>query len=426
MSLPSTAIRILLLEDSDLDAALVEAELRRNKVEFLLQRVETAEAFKEGLKRFRPAIIFSDYKLPSFDGGQALLLAKDVSPHVPFIVISGAVGEETAVELLKAGATDFVLKDKLLRLVPAMHRALREVQERLALDHAQAELYSCNTELEQRVRDRTRELSEKNKIMEEDLRMAHELQMALLPSRFPTLPKGCREEDSAVRICSLYRSSHSVGGDCFNVTPLSDTVLSVFICDVMGHGVRAALVTAMLRALEEQLGEKAADPGLLLSEMNRAQCHIFEASETLVFASACSLTVDVAKGTVTFANAGHPSPLLVHRRTHRVEVLSLPESRGPALGIFPEATYQSHTQKLEPEDFILLFTDGLFEVENTRSELFSEERLREAVEQHAELAPEPLVQAVLHDVEAFTEGGAFTDDLCVVGVHIARVESSAA
>jgi sigma-B regulation protein RsbU (phosphoserine phosphatase) len=182
----------------------------------------------------------------------------------------------------------------------------------------------------------------------------------------------------------------------------------------------------MLRALEEQLGEKAADPGLLLSEMNRAQCHIFEASETLVFASACSLTVDVAKGTVTFANAGHPSPLLVHRRTHRVEVLSLPESRGPALGIFPEAIYQSHTQKLEPEDFILLFTDGLFEVENTRSELFSEERLREAVEQHAELAPEPLVQAVLHDVEAFTEGGAFTDDLCVVGVHIARVESSAA
>jgi len=426
MSVPTNAIRILLLEDSDLDAALIEAELRRNGVEFLVHRVETENAFAEGLRVFLPTIIFSDYKLPSFDGGHALALAQKISPHIPFLIISGAVGEETAVELLKAGATDFVLKDRLLRLVPAVHRALREVQERLLLEKAQAELSSCNTDLEQRVRDRTSELSEKNKIMEEDLRMAHELQLALLPNRFPTLPRGCREAESAVRICSLYRASHSVGGDCFNVTRLSDSVLSVFICDVMGHGVRAALVTSMLRTLEEQLGDKASDPGLLLREMNRVHCHIFEASETLVFASACSLTVDVSKGTLTFANAGHPSPLLVHRREHRVEVLNLPESRGPALGIFPEATYQSHTQKIEPDDFIFLFTDGLFEVENASAELFSEERLREAVEQHAELPPEPLVQAVLHDVESFTGGSAFTDDLCVVGVHIARVESTAA
>ena len=256
--------------------------------------------------------------------------------------------------------------------------------------------------------------------------MAHELQVALLPSSFPTLPKGCSPSESAVEICSVYRSSSAVGGDCFNVTRLSDTVLSVFICDVMGHGVRAALVTAMLRTLEEQLGEKAADPALLLREMNRAQCHIFEAAETLVFASACSLTVDVAKATVTFANAGHPSPLLVHRRRHSVEALSLPQNRGPALGIFPEAHYQSSTHPLQPEDFIMLFTDGLFEVENSKAELFTEERLRGAVEHFSDLRPEPLVQAVLHEVETFSGGAPFTDDLCVVGVHIARLQNSAA
>lgn len=426
MSVPAAVIRILLLEDSDLDAELIEEELRRNGVSYELSRTETRDGFERGLCDFRPTIIFSDYRLPDFDGGRALEMTQKLASHLPFIIISGAVGEEAAVELLKAGATDFVLKDRLLRLVPAMYRALREVQERLELEKAQAELHTCNFELEQRVRDRTRELSEKNEMMEEDLRMAHELQLALLPSRFPTLPKGCREAESAVRICSLYRSSHAVGGDCFNVTRLSDTVLSVFICDVMGHGVRAALVTAMLRALEEQLGEKAADPGLLLSEMNRAQCHIFEASETLVFASACSLTVDVGQGTVTFANAGHPCPLLVHRREHRVEPLIVAESRGPALGIFPGMKYQNSTQRLNPEDFILLFTDGLFEVENEKAELFSEERLREAVELHAGLPPEPLVQAVLRDVEQFTGGTPFEDDVCVVGVQIARVASSAA
>jgi serine phosphatase RsbU (regulator of sigma subunit) len=426
MSVPSTIVRILLLEDSDLDAELIKEELRRNGVLYEMHRTETREGFEDGLSHFKPTMVFSDFRLPEFDGGSALELTRKRAPHLPFIIISGAVGEEAAVELLRNGATDFVLKDRLLRLVPAMYRALREEQERLELERVQAELYSCNFELEQRVRDRTRELSEKNEVMEEDLRMAHELQIALLPSRFPTLPRGCREAESAVKICSLYRSSHAVGGDCFNVTRLSDTVLSVFICDVMGHGVRAALVTAMLRALEEQLGEKAADPGLLLSEMNRAQCHIFEASETLVFASACSLTVDVGRGTVTFANAGHPSPLLVHRREHRVEPLREPETRGPALGIFPGTKYQNSTQTLQPDDLILLFTDGLFEVENERAELFTEERLRETVEQHAGLPSEPLVRAVLEDVERFTGGSPFEDDVCVVGVEIARVVSSAA
>lgn len=426
MSEPSNVIRVLLLEDSDLDAELMELELRSKGVVYEIQRTDTKAGFEEALGEFRPSVILSDYKLPQFDGAQALEMARRLAPRVPFIIISGAVGEEVAVELLKAGATDFVLKDRLLRLVPAIHRALREVAERVALEEARAELSSCNLELEQRVRDRTRELSEKNEVMEEDLRMAHELQIALLPSRFPTLPKGCRDAESAVQICSVYRSSHSVGGDCFNVTRLSDTVLSVFICDVMGHGVRAALVTAMLRALEEQLGEKAADPGLLLSEMNRAQCHIFEASETLVFASACSLTVDIANATITFANAGHPCPLLVHRREHRVETLSVAENRGPALGIFPGAKYENSTLAVQPEDFILLFTDGLFEVENERAELFSEERLREVVAEHADLPPEPLVKALLGEVERFTGGTPFEDDLCVVGVHIARISATAA
>ncbi len=426
MSISSPALRILLLEDSTLDAALIEEELRAGGVDYVLQRVETRPDFERELSDFQPNIVFGDYKLPSFNGGEALAIVQQHYPQLPVIVISGAVGEEAAVELLKAGATDFVLKDRLLRLVPALNRALREVAERQALSRAHAELSVCNLELEQRVRDRTRELSQKNDVMEEDLRMAHELQLALLPRHFPTIPQGCGMAESAVQICSLYRSSQMVGGDCFNVTRISDTAVCVFICDVMGHGVRAALVTAMLRALEEQLGEKANDPGVLLREMNRAQCHIFKESETLVFASACVLTVDVAKATVTFANAGHPSPLLVHPAYGSVEPLSLEGSRGPALGIFADAIYPTCSHAIQPNDVILLFTDGLFEVENARAELFSEERLREAVGHHAQLPPKSLLQAVLGDVEEFTGGVPFGDDLCVVGVRIARMESTAA
>ncbi len=440
---PAGVVRILLLEDSDLDAELIEGELRAGGLQYVLRREQDGPGFEAALREFEPRVVLSDYRLPSYDGEQALALARALCPEVPVIVISGAVGEEQTVELLKGGATDFVLKDRLGRLVSAVRRALREVAEREALQRVQAELYTCNMELEQRVRDRTQELREKNELMEEELRMAHELQQALLPRHFPPVPFGVAEEQSAVRVCSLYRASHFVGGDCFNVSRVSDTALSVFICDVMGHGVRAALVTAMLRALEEQLGEKAADPALLLREMNQALCHIFEEAETLVFASACALTVDVASGRVNFANAGHPSPLLVRRAKGRVETLGGAVApglqavqrtplgprgpgaqgvRGPALGIFSQAEYSNDSCEVEAGDVVLLFTDGLFEVENARGELFSESGLREAIARFAQLAPEALIRAAVEEAEKFASGRPFPDDMCVVGVEITRLE----
>lgn len=237
-------------------------------------------------------------------------IAKVRCPDIPLIVISGAVGEETAVELLKNGATDFVLKDRLARLVPAVQRALREVAERDARRQAEANLRALNEDLERRVAERTRELSEKNAAMEEDLRMARELQMALLPQRFPTLPRGAAHAASAVKFCSIFHPASSVSGDFFNVVRVSETAVGVFICDVMGHGVRAALVTAMMRALEEQLGDSAGNPGALLTEINRGLSSILRQSGTTLFATACYLIADVATSRIAYANAGHPSPLL--------------------------------------------------------------------------------------------------------------------
>ncbi len=427
MRLPSEPIRILLLEDSALDAELLEAELRLNGLDYKMTRVEEEEAFRRALKDFKPHAVFADYRLPSFNGGAALGIAREQDPHLPFIMISGALGDEAAVDLLKAGATDFVLKDRLKRLVPALDRAMKDVEKHEALERARAEVVSCNVELERRVMERTRELREKNEMIEADLRMAQELQVALLPQSFPAIPRNSSPADSAVRIGSVYRSSHVVGGDCYNITRISDTKVCVFICDVMGHGVRAALVTAMLRAIEDQLREKAGDPGLLLSEMNRALCHIFEKSENLVFASACALTIDLDSGAVTISNAGHPCPLLVHHsETNSISPIGQANERGPALGIFPTARYRNHSSHLVAEDLIFLYTDGLYEVENEESKLFTEEQLREIVSKHADLPPEALVKKVVREVEAFTGGRSFPDDLCAIGIQLMRTIPSAA
>ena len=426
-ALEKNGLRILSLEDSDLDAELIVGELRRGGIEFVSRRVQTGGEFEQGIAEFQPDIILADYKLPTFDGAQALAMAGERCPDVPVIVISGAVGEETAVELLKNGATDFVLKDRLDgRLVPAVHRALREVGERSARRQAEADLRALNEQLEQRVAERTRELCEKNALMEEDLEMARELQMALLPQHFPTLPRGAAQAASAVKFCSLYRPTNSVSGDFFNVVRVSDTAVGVFICDVMGHGVRAALVTAMMRALEEQPGESAGDPGALLTDMNRALRGILRQLGATLFATACYVVVDVASARITFATAGHPSPLLVRGAPREVEPITAPHAAGPALGLFEDVQYLTHERPVAAGDLILFFTDGLFEVENANAEAFGERRLRESIRQRPGLQPAQLVDDVFAEIEHFAEGHVFSDDVCLVGMEIAHLEPVAA
>lgn len=122
-------LHILILEDVPFDAELEVHELRRSGFVFTSRVVETREDFLKALEEFMPDLILSDYKLPSFNGFEALTIAKEKYPDVPFILVSGEVGEEFAIENLKKGATDYVLKGNLKRLAPSVTRALKEAEE---------------------------------------------------------------------------------------------------------------------------------------------------------------------------------------------------------------------------------------------------------------------------------------------------------
>lgn len=123
-------LRILIVEDLASDAELMAYELRQANLPFTYRRAENDVEFLRALEEFRPDLILSDYYLPSFNGLAALALAQEKCPEVPFIFVSGAIGEEVAIDSLKRGATDYVLKDRLSRLAPAVKRALRESAER--------------------------------------------------------------------------------------------------------------------------------------------------------------------------------------------------------------------------------------------------------------------------------------------------------
>lgn len=132
------ALRILILEDLPSDAELMVYELRQAGIVHSYRRVADREHFAAALTENWPALILSDFNLPNFDGLEALALAQAACPDTPFIFVSGAMGEEVAIDTLKRGATDYVLKDRLSRLGPAVQRALREAEARRERRQAEA------------------------------------------------------------------------------------------------------------------------------------------------------------------------------------------------------------------------------------------------------------------------------------------------
>ncbi len=181
----------------------------------------------------------------------------------------------------------------------------------------------------------------------------------------------------------------------------------------------------MMRALEEQLGELAGDPGALLTEINRALRGSLRQSGATLFTTACYLIADFASSRITFANAAHPSPLLVRGTPREVEPISARNTAGPALGIFEDVQYRTHESHMAEDDLILFFTDGLFEVENARDESFGESRLRESFRRRAGMPPVQLMHDVFAEIQRFAKGRGFSDDVCLIGMEIAHLESCA-
>jgi PAS domain S-box-containing protein len=136
----TSPLRILLLEDDPTDAALIQELLEADNIGCEVTRAQTRDEFLSGLRDPAIDLILADYKLPSFDGLSALKLAQNVRPGLPFIFVSGTLGEEVAIEALKIGATDYVLKSRLSRLAPSVKRALREASDRAQRERAEEAL----------------------------------------------------------------------------------------------------------------------------------------------------------------------------------------------------------------------------------------------------------------------------------------------
>jgi sigma-B regulation protein RsbU (phosphoserine phosphatase) len=403
----SERVKVLLIEDNPSDARLIEVMLEHAGNG--LVDIEHVERLSAGLQRLAQGginVVLSDLSLPDSDGLDTFARLHARAPQIPIIVLSGLNDTKLALKAVHEGAQDYLIKGEVdgQLLVRAMRYAIERKHMSQQLAHYADELRAKNAQLEA------------------DFNMAREIQEMFLPQQYPTFPHSAAPEESALRFSQRYLPAAAVGGDFFNIFAITDTTAGIFICDVMGHGMRAALITAIMRGLVEELMPVAADPGKFLTEINRSLNAILRRTREPFLATAFYVVADVASGELRFSNAGHPSPFHLRREAGEVEPIKFWDPRhGPALGLFDKSVYPTSRCPIAQNDVVLLFTDGLYEVDNEAHEEYGQERLLAAVRARYRAPTERLLNELLDDVHRFSTATEFEDDVCLVAMEIAKL-----
>ena len=407
--------------ESDIDFLCMVAEQLGIVIEnasLLLERKRAEEALRKSRASFKSIvektrdgiIVLSKDKIVLFcNSSAARLLSKEREKMLgePFeialkmserteIRISRYNGEEGIGEL-RATETDWEGEEALLVIVYDVTQRSRNLKK---------------------IEDYAGELASRNAEMESDLHLAHEFQEALLSGEIQNFPLN-EKEPEALRFYHRYISSGGVGGDFFDVRPLSDSSVGFLICDVMGHGVRSALVTAIIKGLIEKAGAIAVDPGLFLTELNRELLDILKPTNKKIFITAFYMVIDSGKKQIIYTCAGHPFPFI--RSLSEKKVLRMgnhDHKNSPALGLVPGIKYLSSRQNIDSGDMILLFTDGVYEVFNPEGEEFGEERVEKLLEKHMQMKTPDFLDHILTEINRFSGEEETRDDICLVGVDI--------
>lgn len=401
-------LTVLIVDDDRLIAALLKG-LLHNLGEGLVCEitwVSTGAAARAAIQSGGYRLVLLDYLLPD-DDGLALLDAVNALSEIgrPVVIMLTGEGNETiAVEAMKRGAKDYVVKTAIN--LPGLRRSIVG-----ALGRAR---------LEERLAESTAELRRQNEQMEVDLTMARGVQQALLPQQYPVFPAGVPSDNSRLRFGHRWIPSHKVAGDFFMVFPISDTQVGIFLCDVMGHGVRAALITTLLRGLLTEQKNLMRTPGPFLDELNRELLALLERVGELIFVTAVYLMIDLEAEEIHLANAGHPAPLVLSDGSTEPIPCNALDGPGPALGLMPDFTYGDSRHAFTTGNRLLVYTDGAFEFENAQGEELGANRLRQLIQARRHQTAGEFLDGLLSDMQAYRslpeEKNTMPDDITLLCV----------
>lgn len=359
-------------------------EIRENELAFVFAD-DGASALRT-LGRSDVDVVVTDVQLPGTDGLTLLSDLKKYFPNIRSVIISAYGDMRTIRRALNLGAFDFLTKP--IDLDDLGVTILKTVEEALALKQA--------------VRDRERLAA-----IRQELDVARRIQLSMIPRTFPAFP-GKSEFD----IYGDIKTARDVGGDFYDFSILEGDKLYFAIGDASGKGVPAALFMAVTRTMIKAEAVKGNPPDRCLAEANRILCMENEFS---MFITAFCGILDVGTGEVAYSNGGHKLPFLVRSGA---EVETVPGTDGIALGVLEgESLYNVGTMKLGRGDTIFLYSDGVTEAANRQLELYTDKRLEKVLSGIGEGLPKDAINAVLVDVETFSEGVPQADDMALLAIR---------
>jgi serine phosphatase RsbU (regulator of sigma subunit) len=374
--------KIMVVDDFPTTRRLLEHKLKKT------YHVVTAASGQEAIEmasREKPDMVLLDIEMPGMDGFQTLeTLRKGViDAAVPVIFLTAREDKESRHRGLAAGAVDFLTKpfDK--------EELFIKVGNHLALYEARKEIEQANVK------------------MEEELRMAADLQLSLLPTEFPVSER--------VRFCATYVPASSVSGDFYDVVEIPSGRIAFTLVDVSGHGVRSAIIGAMFKMEFQAVSKATYSPSRFLERLNEDMVGVTPDADYLtVF---CAI-IDTETMGMVFTNAGHPKPFLYKKSAG--EIIELYEG-GLFIGIFPGVEFDEGSVALEPGDRILVFTDGVTEApdrEGNLERLYGTQRLKDLFVAHIDEPGEDVLAHIMSDLEEFHGDSTFDDDVSLLLVSI--------
>lgn len=405
--MPETAARLLVVDDNEMNRDMLSRRLERRGYSVVC--VEDGERALARIATEPFDLVLLDIMMPGLDGWEVLRRIRAAHPatKLPVIMATAKDQREDIVQALSAGANDYVTKPLDFPVVQA------RVETQLALKRAVDEIVELKTDLQRR----NDQLEEANLRMRRDLESAARIQQALLPSTAPDVP--------GVAFSWVFQPCDELGGDILNLFRIGPSHVGLYVLDVSGHGVPAALLSVTLSRLltpaagQSSLvqrctnGDGAAQPVApadVAAELNR-RFPIGENCEqyfTLLYG-----VLDVEQRELRYVSAGHPGPI-VQRRGQPATDLS---GAGFPIGWIPDAEFEERRLGLDRGDRLIVYSDGINEARNHARELFGHERIIETMDR---VRDTPLAESLARLIRTARDfrGGPFDDDVTALALEI--------
>lgn len=387
--------KVLLIDDDEMINQVLTSILEQ---EFEVENYFTAEDVLGKVEFSDFDVILTDVNLPGISGIDFLSKVREVDPNLPVIVITGMTYIDVAISALKNGATDFIQKpfynDQIIIAVKRAQERRRLVLQNILLVD---ELKEKNQQLEVL----NKNIQFRNEQMEHDLDIASNLQACLFPTSTPEV----KDFSFALK----YKPIEKISGDFFDLIENKDGSYILIFADISGHGVPAALYSAMVKAAISSLDSSVKSPAKQIYEINQFLLHS-QKKLSYNYATLCYIYFDLNNKKIIYSNAGIPAPILI-RKNGKIDSL---KQNGPFVGIFESVEFQDVELPFGKGDKIILFTDGAYEGYSEKDVLTGYKVTYEMVESIKKKSIDDIVNKLYSKIESAEKEN--EDDITIMGI----------